>query len=110
MIDTLAAQEAWAFTDVDGRIEIFSTGAQHLFRVERLARGDDLLDYFPLPRKALLFDIELALKGWPAERSAIMQTIGEPFTIRYRVSRRLQKSSAGGGLYWHLRTCRPGAR
>lgn len=104
MIGRIATQEAWAFTDRDGRIETVSTGARHLFGVPRLARGDDLLEYFPLPRKALLFDIELALTGWPTRRSVVIPSDGAPITMHYRVSRRLQKSSFGGGLYWHVCT------
>lgn len=101
---TALEREAWAFTDFAGRIEAVSTGARRLFGVENLRRGDDLLYYLPLPRRALLFDIEVAMTGWPAQRSVtIRHTEEQTVTLQYRVSRRLERPNAGGGLYWHLR-------
>lgn len=97
-------QAAWAFTDRDGRIETISTTARHLFGHANPGRGDDLLKFFPLPRKALLFDIEVALTGWPTQRTVVVSNVeGRPITMQYRVSRRLQESSSRGSLYWHLR-------
>jgi len=106
MAGMFTAREGWAVTDVDGRIETVSSGAPLLFGVERLARGDNLLEYFPLLRKALQFDIALALGGWPAERAVIMHSAVGPVTLRYRVSRRYQELSSSAGLYWSLCTCR----
>lgn len=93
--------EAWAFTDLDGRIESTSRGVGSLLGVGGLRRGDDLLNLFPLPRKALLHDIDAAMRGWPSSRTV---TIGAPGLrerkVRYRVSRRLQQ--VGEGLFWLL--------
>lgn len=93
--------EAWAVTDLEGRIESSSHTMSRLLGVGRLRRGDDLLNLFPLPRKALQHDIDAALGGWPVSREV---SIGAPGLrerkIRYRVSRRFQQ--AGEGLFWLL--------
>ena len=100
--------EEWAFTDLDGRIESASRGLSHLLGVGRLRRGDDFLNLFPLPRKALRHDIAGALGGWPVRRDV---SIGAPGLrerkIRYRVSRRLQLG--GEGLFWLLDEVSTGA-
>lgn len=94
-------REAWAFTDLDGRIESASRAMSHLLGVGRLRRGDDLLNLFPLPRKALEHDIDAALGGWPVSRDVSIDAPGlRERKIRYRVSRRLQQ--AGEGLFWLL--------
>lgn len=91
--------EAWAFTDLDGRIESASRGMSSLLCVGRLRRGDDLLNLFPLPRKALQHDIDAALRGWPASRTMSIDAPGLlDRKIRYRVSRRLE--AGGEGLFW----------
>ena len=93
--------EAWAFTDLDGRIESSSRGIGSMLGVGGLRRGDDLLNLLPLPRKALLHDITSALQGWPTTRTVAITTPGlRERTIRYRVSRRLQDE--GSGLFWLL--------
>lgn len=93
--------EAWAFTDLDGRIESASRAMSSLLGVGRLRRGDDLLNLFPLPRKALRHDIDAALRGWPISRDVSIDAPGlRERKIRYRVSRRLQQ--AGEGLFWLL--------
>ena len=95
------APEAWAFTDLDGRIESASHPMSRLLGVGRLRRGDDLLNLFPLPRKALQHDIDAALRGWPVTRDVSIDAPGlRERKIRYRVSRRLQQ--AGEGLFWRL--------
>jgi len=95
------APEAWAFTDLDGRIESASRGVGSLLGVGMLRRGDNLLTLLPLPRKAVLHDIEAALRGWPASRAMSIDAPGlRERKIRYRVSRRLQQ--AGEGLFWLL--------
>ena len=100
--------EAWAFTDLQGRIESASRAMSHLLGVGRLRRGDDLLNLFPLPRKALQHDIDAALRGWPVSRD---MSIGAPGLrerkIRYRVSRQLH--AAGDGLCWLLDEVSTGA-
>ena len=92
--------EAWAFTDLDGRIESVSRGVGHLLGVGGLRRGDNLLNLLPLPRKALLHDIDAALQGWPSSRTVTIEVGLRERKVRYRVSRRLQH--AGEGLCWLL--------
>ena len=92
--------EAWAFTDLDGRIESSSRGIGSMLGVGGLRRGDDLLNLLPLPRKALLHDITSALQGWPTTRTVAIETGLRERKIRYRVSRRLQDE--GTGLFWLL--------
>ena len=95
------AAEAWAFTDRDGRIESWSPGMSSVLGVGRLRRGDDLLNLFPLPRKALRHDIDAALRGWPICRTMSIDAPGlRERRVRYRVSRRLEES--GDGLFWLL--------
>ena len=95
------AAEAWAFTDRDGRIESWSPGMSSVLGVGRLRRGDDLLNLFPLPRKALRHDIDAALRGWPICRTMLIDAPGlRERQVRYRVSRRLEEG--GDGLFWLL--------
>ena len=95
-----AMLEAWAFTDLDGRIESASRDMSSLLGVGRLRRGDDLLNLFPLPRKALRHDIDAALRGWPVSRDVSIDAPGlRERKIRYRISRRLQEAE---GLFWLL--------
>jgi hypothetical protein len=95
------AAEAWAFTDRDGRIESWSRGISSVLGVGRLRRGDDLLNLFPLPRKALRHDIDAALRGWPICRTMSIDAPGlRERRVRYRVSRRLEEN--GDGLFWLL--------
>jgi len=97
----LPMPEAWAFTDLDGRIESTSRGVGSLLGVSGLRRGDNLLHLLPLPRKALRHDIDAALRGWPTSRTVSIETPGlRERRVRYRVSRRLQQ--AGEGLFWLL--------
>jgi hypothetical protein len=100
--------EAWAFTDLDGRIESASGAMSSLLGVGRLRRGDNLLNLFPLPRKALHHDIDAALRGWPVSRDMSIDVPGLRYRkVRYRVSRRLQE--AGDGLFWLLDELSAGA-
>jgi hypothetical protein len=100
--------EAWAFTDLDGRIESASRGMSSLLSVGRLRRGDDLLNLLPLPRKAVQHDIDAARRGWPASRTMSIDAPGLlDRKIRYRVSRRLQAD--GEGLFWVLDDLSAGA-
>lgn len=93
--------EAWAFTDLDGRIESNSRGIGSLLGVGGLRRGDNLFNLLPLPRKALMHDIAAALGGWPSTRTVSIEAPGlRERKVRYRVSRRLQQ--AGEGLFWLL--------
>ena len=96
---TSLTTNAWAFTDLDGRIESASLDISKLLGVGRLRRGDDLLNLFPLPRKALEHDIDAAIGGWPVSRHVLIDAPGlRERKIRYRVSRRLEQ--AGEGLFW----------
>ena len=100
--------EAWACTDLHGRIESSSRTMSRLLGVGRLRRGDDLLNLFPLPRKALQHDIDAALRGWPVSRDLSIDAPGlRERKIRYRVSRRLLES--GDGLFWLLDELSTGA-
>lgn len=91
--------EPWAFTDLDGRIESASREVGPLLGLGVLRRGDDLLQLLPLPRKALLHDIEAALGGWPSSRTVTIDAPGwRERKVRYRISRPLQH--AGGALFW----------
>ena len=92
--------EAWAFTDLDGRIESASRGVGNLLGVGGVRRGDDLLNLLPLPRKALSHDIDAALRGWPSCRTVTIDAGLRERKVRYRVSRRLEP--AGEGLFWVL--------
>lgn len=96
---TALTTDAWAFTDLDGRIESASLAISNLLGVGRLRRGDDLAGLIPLPRKALQHDIDAALRGWPVSRDVSIHAPGlRERKIRYRVSRRLEQ--AGEGLFW----------
>jgi hypothetical protein len=100
--------EAWAFTDLEGRIELTSRGIGNLLGIGGLRRGDNLLNLLPLPRKALMHDIDAALRGWPSTRTVSIDAPGlRERKVRYRVSRRLQQ--AGEGLFWLLDEQSPGA-
>jgi len=95
---------AWIFTDALGRIETVSRGARELLGHIGLERGDDLLMLLPLPRKALAWDIQMALTGWPSEREVTLKWLGvRPVIVRYRVSRRLEARDVA--LYWHMELC-----
>lgn len=100
--------EAWAFTDLDGRIESASRGIGSLLGVGGLRRGDNLMNLLPLPRKALRHDIDAALRGWPSSRTVAIEAPGlRERQVRYRVSRRLQE--AGEGLFWLIEELSSGA-
>jgi hypothetical protein len=102
-IRTSVAPYAWVFTDAYGRIEMASPGARELLGNVALDRGADWLRLLPLPRRALVRDIQLALTGWPTERDVILKRFGRrSVALRYRVSQRLQDK--GVGLYWQLQT------
>ena len=92
--------EAWAVTDLDGRIESASRGVGNLLGVGGLRRGDDLLNLLPLPRKALWHDIDAALRGWPSSRTVTIEAGLRERKVRYRVSRRLEQEREG--LFWLL--------
>lgn len=93
---------AWLLTDVDGRIDTVSSGARALLGVDDLGPGDDLLTLFlPRQRKHLLFDIDVALTGWPTQRIVTFRLLGlRSRAVRYRVSRRLK--ARGVGLLWQF--------
>jgi hypothetical protein len=79
---------AWILTDARARIQAISSAAHDVLGAPRLGRGDDLLSCFPSLRKALLFDMEVALTGWPTERTILLVAISRrPRAVRYRVCR-----------------------
>ncbi len=91
----------WIRTDARGNIRAISTTAHELLGVPRLGRGDDLLTRFPRLRKALEFDMEVALTGWPTERTVVLEPLAmRPQALRYRVGRSL--GTAGIELFWIL--------
>lgn len=93
--------DSWAITDLDGRIEAVSSPARTILRVAHLDRGDNLLHFFPFHLKAVVFDIEVALTGWPTERTLVLRRgYAAPMTVRYHVSRRLIPDNLG--LFWLL--------
>jgi len=90
---------AWMLTDPNGRIRAISPGVHGLLGAPRLERGDDLPSCFPARRRALLFDMEVALTGWPTERTIVLEAMSRrPCTVRYRVSRWLSTDAIG--LFW----------
>lgn len=92
--------DTWAFTNFEGRVESMSRRACELFGIVR-PRGDDLLAYLPLPRKTLLYDIGMAVDGWPAQRTVWLERLGGVISLQYRVSRRFDITTVQA-LYWHL--------
>jgi hypothetical protein len=90
---------AWILTDAGGRMRAMSSGFDALLGAPRLRRGDDLASRFPSRRRALLFDMEVALTGWPAERTIVLETISRrPAAVRYRVCRWWLTDEIG--LFW----------
>lgn len=100
-LSTRPVSDVWAITDIAGRIEAVSSSARAILRIAHLDRGDSLLHFFPLHQKAVVFDIEVALAGWPTERTLTVKTpLASPMTVHYRVSRRSVPDS--DGLFWQL--------
>lgn len=90
---------AWITTDHDGRIEMVSREARQLFGAH-LPRGSEIVETLSLPRRAALFDIEVALTGWPAERNVVLDRLGgQLLGLRYRISRQL---ATYAGLFWQF--------
>jgi hypothetical protein len=91
---------AWVLTDTHGKIETISPNAREILGVG-LGRGNDLSKLLPIPRKAMLLDMEIALTGWPARRTVVLQPFGvRPFALTYRVSQRLKSGKVA--LFWQL--------
>jgi hypothetical protein len=91
---------AWVFTDTQGKIETISPNAREILGAGR-GRGNDLSKLLPIPRKAMLLDMEIALTGWPAQRTVMLQPFGvRPFAVTYRVSQRLKSGRVA--LFWQL--------
>jgi hypothetical protein len=100
MATTIAVSPyAWVFTDIYGTIEMISPHARDILGLG-LDRGDDLLMRLPIPRKTVLFDIQVALNGWPARRTVVLKPFGvRPLAVTYRVSPRLEE---GAALFWQF--------
>jgi hypothetical protein len=94
---------AWIRTDARGSIRAISSAAHDVLGTPRLGRGDDLLSRFPSLRKALAFDMEVALTGWPTERTIVLEPLSmRPQALRYRVGRSLAADEIE--LFWILTT------
>ena len=95
------ATDAWIITDARGRIQAISPGADEVLGLPGLSRGDDLPGRFTSVKKALLADMEVALTGWPTDRTLVLVEISRrPVAVRYRVSRKL--ASEDTQLFWLL--------
>lgn len=93
--------DAWIITDPHGRVQAISSGAHEVLGLPRLGRGDHLPSRFASVRKAVLADMEVALTGWPTERTIVLIEISRrPVAVRYRVSRKL--STEENSLFWLL--------
>ena len=91
----------WAFTDVYGDIHTMSREARELFGIADSGRRENLLKLFPQYGKALVFDIEVALTGWPTGRTLLLQPLAaQPIPIRYQVSCRAGTEKLQ--LFWQL--------
>lgn len=97
----LQKTDAWIITDPQGRIQAISSGAHAVLGLPRLGRGDHLPTRFATVSKALLSDMEVALTGWPTERTIVLVEISRrPVAVSYRVSRKL--SCEDNSLFWLL--------
>jgi hypothetical protein len=95
------ATHAWIITDARGRIQAISSGAHQVLGLPRLGRGDDLPSRFSFVKKALVTDMEVALTGWPTERTIVLTEISRrPVAVRYRVSRKWSTEEVE--LFWLL--------
>jgi hypothetical protein len=97
----LHATDAWVITDAQGRIQSISAAAHDVLGSPHLGKGDDLPGRFPSLKKALRFDMEVALTGWPTERTIVLVELSQrPVALRYRVSRKWSADEVG--LFWRL--------
>jgi hypothetical protein len=93
--------DAWIITDALGRIQAFSPAARGVLGGQRLDRGDDLPGRFGSATKALRTDMEVALTGWPTDRTVVLDDMARgPVAVRFRVSRKL--STENTELFWLL--------
>ena len=94
------SSSAWVCTDIHGKIEIVSPTAREILGAD-LGRGRDLVALLPIARKAVLRDIEIALTGWPARRTVVLEPAGaRAQAVTYRVSQQLK--SGRTALFWQL--------
>jgi hypothetical protein len=92
-------EQAWVDTDCEGRIERLSRGAAELFGVRGISSDESILRFFPTHHKAVKRDIDLALRGWPEQRTAVVSPPShDPVVVRYRVSLRFMAAQVG--LHW----------
>ena len=91
--------DTWVVTDVDGGIQEISSRARALLGLGVHSYGRNLLLFFPRHRRHVIFDIEVALTGWPSVRTAVLMPMARrPLTVRYLVSRQLRSGSVE--LHW----------
>ena len=99
----LRRSNGWALTDIDGRVEFVSRDVQRFCGGRRIARGYDVFRLFPDHEKAVRFDVTVALTGWPAARSIVIDTMSaKPVAVRYVISRRLPAGREDVGLFWQI--------
>ncbi len=93
---------AWAITDVYGEIQSASCQALGILGLLPTGRRRNLLQVFPQCYKALVFDIEVALTGWPTGRTLVLRRPGaRTASVRYQVSRRIGVERLE--LFWQLK-------
>lgn len=90
----------WVVTDVEGRITALSSaGAKVLGLGHAIAPGANLLLFFPRSRRHVIFDMEVALTGWPSARTAVLNPAAtRPRMVRYIISRRVFRALVE--LHW----------
>ena len=88
----------WAVTDIEGRITALSPLAATLLGIGHEDR-ENLLRFFPQHRRQVVFDMQVALTGWPAARSTVLAPLAaRPVAVRYLVSRRVLQPAVE--LHW----------
>ena len=92
-------ERAWVDTDCEGRIERLSRAAAGLLGLRRRSADENILWFFPSQEKAVKRDIDIALTGWPEQRTAVLTPQAhDPVVVRYRVSLRFMAAQVG--LHW----------
>ena len=98
--DNTIDTDAWAVTDVYGEVQSCSRAARALLGLSHRGRHS-LLVLFADYCKALVFDIEVALTGWPTRRTVAIRRASAPnAVVRYQVSRRVDTDHLQ--LFWEF--------